>query len=172
MSERLVMVNMGQLAVSGNPEAVLSALGLGSCVAVCAYDPVARLGGLIHVVLPSSVIGRPHDGPAKFADLGVPRLVAAMQKAGAACSRLRTGILGGANVLSTLDHGGVSHIGARNVEAVRQALAEARLTPLAEDMGGKASRTVRLHISDGDIVVKTVRAGEAHMTSLGVLRAQ
>ena len=172
MSERLVMVNMGQLVVSGNPDTVLAALGLGSCVAVCAYDPVARLGGMIHVVLPSSAIAPSRDGPAKFADLGVPRLIAAMQKAGAACSRLRTGILGGANVLSTLSHGGTSHIGARNIEAVKQALAGARLTPLAEDVGGKSSRTVRLHISDGDIVVKTIRAGEAHITSLGVLRAQ
>lgn len=172
MSEQFVMVNMGQLAVSGNPEAVLSALGLGSCVAVCAYDPVARLGGMIHVVLPSSAIGRAQDGPAKFADLAVPRLVATMEKEGAARYRLRTSILGGANVLSAVNHGGGSHIGARNVEAVRQALAEARLTPLAEDVGGKASRTVRLHVSDGDVVVKTIRAGKAHLTSLGVLRAQ
>ncbi len=172
MSEQLVMVNMGQLSVSRNPEAVLAALGLGSCVAVCVYDSVARLGGLIHVVLPSSAIGRSQDGPAKFADLAVPRLVAAMEKQGGARSRLRTSILGGANVLSAVNYSRGSHIGARNVEAVRQALAGVQLTPLAEDVGGKASRTVRLHVSDGNIVVKTIRAGKAHLTSLGALHAK
>ena len=84
MDERVITVNMGQLEVSRWAGDVLTALGLGSCVTVCAYDPALGLAGMIHVVLPSSAISRStEEGPAKFADVGVPRLVEEMEKEGA-----------------------------------------------------------------------------------------
>ena len=169
MDERAIMVNMAQLAVSGNPGDVLTALGLGSCVAVCAYDPSARLGGMIHVVLPSSAIARPRDGPAKFADLGVPRLVAEMEQEGAARWRLRVALLGGANVLSCGNDKAALDIGSRNVAAVREALAAAGLPISAQEGGGAYSRTVRLCVATAEVIVKTLRGGEA---TVAVLRGE
>ena len=164
MSERTIPVNMGQLAISGDPEDVLIALGLGSCIAVCVYDPIRHVGGMIHVVLPDSAISGPADTPAKFADLGVPRLLEEVQKAGAMRFRMRIALAGGANVLAAMNHG--MDIGSRNATAVLTSLSSHGLVPIASDVGGNSSRTVRLRVSTGEITVKTLRAGEAVLAAL------
>jgi len=175
------MVNMGHIAVSRNAGDVLTALGLGSCIAVCAYDAVARAGGMIHVVLPDSAISRGvasqpprghDDSPAKFADQGVPRLIEDMQSQGGLRSRLRIAILGGANVLTSANHSGALDVGHRNIDAVRAALQQHGLSVVVEDVGGKVSRTVRLKIGDGEVTMKTIRNGEVTLASLWSARAQ
>jgi chemotaxis protein CheD len=167
MGERSVMVNMGQFAVSRSHEDVLTALGLGSCIAVCVYDPDSQLGGMVHVVLPDSAIGRPADTPAKFADSGVPWLIRHVEEQGATRRRLRISLVGGANVLTSGTGSSALDIGQRNITAVRSALAAERLAAVAEDVGGHSSRTVRLHICTGELMVKTLRDGEALFASLG-----
>lgn len=161
------MVNMGDLEVSQRPGDVLTSLGLGSCVAVCAYDPAVRVAGMIHVVLPNSAISRGKEGPAKFADLGVPRLVEELAGAGATRRRLRVAVLGGANVLSCGNLAKTLDIGARNVSAVEEALRAQGLSLWANEVGGKVSRTVRLWVADGRVTVKTLRQGEVEVTVLG-----
>jgi len=167
MPEQVIAVNMGQLEVSRRGGDVLAALGLGSCVAVCVYDPRVRMGGMIHVVLPSSAIGREREGQAKFADLGVPRLVAAMVKEGGSRQRLRLVMAGGANVLSSMNHGSALDIGSRNVAAVLAALETEKLSVWKSDVGGKTSRTVRLSVASGTVRVKTLRMGEKVLATLG-----
>lgn len=167
MDERVIMVNMGQLEVSQRPGDVLAALGLGSCVAVCVYDPMVRMAGMIHVVLPSSALERSRDGPAKFANLGVPRLMAEMAESGAAGRRLRVAMVGGANVFTSVSRQGTLDIGSRNVAAVSAALRAARVSVWESDVGGKASRSVRLKVATGEFTVKTVRTGEATVAILG-----
>ena len=168
MDERVITVNMGQLKVSRLPGDVLTALGLGSCVALCAYDPALGLAGMIHVVLPSSAISRSkEEGPAKFADVGVPHLVEEMEKQGAIRRRLRAAMLGGANVLSYGGETRTLDIGARNVAAVEEALEAQRISVCATEVGGKVSRTVRLWVADGRVMVKTVRKGQVGVTVLG-----
>ncbi len=167
MDERAITVNMGQLEVSKRPGDVLTALGLGSCVAVCTYDSALGLAGMIHVVLPSSAISRAKEEPAKFADVGVPRLVAEMEKQGAISRRLRVAVLGGANVLSCARETRTLDIGARNTAAVQEALEAQGVSVCATQVGGKNSRTVRLWVADGRVTVKTLRQGEVAVTVLG-----
>jgi len=154
------MVNMGQIAVSKTPGDVLAALGLGSCVAVCAYDPLARTGGMLHVVLPDSSIAKSDDVPGKFADRGVPRLLEELERKGAVKSRLKIAMLGGANVLVSANHRVGLDIGERNIAAVSQVLKEQGFSDVVSDVGGRISRTVRLKVVSGEIVVKTIRGGE------------
>ncbi len=135
---------------------------------VCAYDPALGLAGMIHVVLPSSAISRlTEEGPAKFADVGVPRLVEEMEKEGAIRRRLRAAMLGGANVLSYGGEKRTLDIGARNVAAVKEALEAQRVSVCATEVGGKVSRTVRLWTADGRVMMKTMRKGEVRVTVLG-----
>ena len=143
MDERLITVNMGQLKVSRQPGDVLAALGLGSCVAVCAYDPALGLAGMIHVVLPSSAISRSKE------------------------EGLRAAMLGGANVLSYAGEARTLDIGARNAAAVQEALEAQRVSVRATEVGGKVSRTVRLWVADGIVMVKTLRQGQVRVTVLG-----
>jgi len=167
MDERVIVVNMAQLEVSGRAGDVLTALGLGSCVAVCAYDRSVRLGGMVHVVLPSSAIARPKDSRAKFADVGVPRLVEEMEKRGATRRGMRVAVIGGANVLASANHGGAPDIGRRNAAAVRAALESEGLSSVEGEVGGKVSRTARLRVANGEVTVRTARAAETVVAALG-----
>jgi chemotaxis protein CheD len=165
MTEQLVMVGMGQLVVSNSPNEVLAALGLGSCVAVCAYDALTKLAGMIHVVLPTN-IATTDATPAKSAELGVPRLIDAMVEKGSARCRLRIAIAGGANVLTTSSGAGLD-IGTRNIAAVKAALEKTGLKCIADHVGGNSSRTVRLKVASGEVTLKTLRDGENLWTRLG-----
>lgn len=138
---------------------VLTVHGLGSCVAVCLYDPLTRCGGLGHVVLPAVLMRRPGDPPSKFADTAVGWLREEMARQGAAASRLVAKIAGGASLFDLSAVRGPS-IGERNVAAVREALAEAGIPLVAEDVGGTTGRTVAFRLSDGRVeVLAAGRAG-------------
>lgn len=134
---------MGEMVVSADPNEELVALGLGSCIGLAMIDRTARVAGLVHVVLPES-----HDaaGPAgKFADLAVPELLRRLRAAGAVERRLETALVGGARMFEM--SGGLD-IGSRNEQAVRAALAKARITVHATQTGGNQGRTVRIAVSD------------------------
>jgi chemotaxis protein CheD len=161
MDGRAVAVNMGELAISRESGDVLASLGLGSCVALCAYDPAERLAGMIHVVLPDSAIARGKEAVAKFADIGVPRFLGEMEKEGALRRRLKLLMAGGANVLSHARTDVVLDIGTRNIAAVRTAVEKEGLRIMGADVGGKSSRTVRLQVADGVVSVKTLKGGKA-----------
>lgn len=113
--KKKVIIGIGEYAVEKNP-AILVTLGLGSCVGVCIRDPIARVGGMVHVMLPDSG-GKPTNTPGKFADTGIDVVVEKLLELGAQRSKLEAKIAGGASMFqSAMD------IGARNVEAVKKAL--------------------------------------------------
>src|SRR5579875_410555 len=157
---RAIGVGLGQLHVALEGELV--AYSLGSCVAICLFDPVVRVAGMAHVVLPNAP---PHfDGglPGKFADTAVPALLDALRPWGAVPLRLRCHLAGGAAVLM-LASGALPDIGARNVEAARAALARARIAILGEATGGTQGRTVRLDAATGRVRVRSVHGPEVEL---------
>jgi len=153
-SSALVPVGLGQLAASGERGAILSALGLGSCIGLSAYDPVARVAGLVHVMLPDSAIASHAGPPGKYADTAVPALVAALERLGAERARLVCKMAGGAQMFAS--GGGILNIGARNAIAVRAALTGAGLRLKAADTGGNAGRTLEIQVATGEVRVRSV----------------
>jgi chemotaxis protein CheD len=132
-------VRMGELAVSSKAGDELVAIGLGSCIGLAVVDREAGVAGLAHVVLPESQ-GKP--GPAaKFADLAIPDLVARLLDAGAVRRRLEAVLIGGARMFTV---GASLDIGARNAEAVREALQKEGIRIHAEEIGGNRGRTARI----------------------------
>lgn len=130
---------MGELAVSGTVGDELVAIGLGSCIGLALVDRIANVAGLAHVVLPES---QGKDEPrAKFADLAVPDLIARVVAAGAVRRRLEAVLVGGARMFSV---GASLDIGARNAEAVREALGREGVRIHAEEVGGNRGRTARV----------------------------
>ena len=134
-------------------------IGLGSCVAIMLYDPVAKVGGLAHVLLPSESMSRDKSNPAKFPSTAVPLLINAMRPLGAARERLHAKIVGGASMFGSLLPAGGINIGERNVAAVREALAVEKLRIVAEDTGSDYGRSVFLHLSDGRVEVRSLKKG-------------
>lgn len=154
-----IPVGLGEIRSGANGE-VLVCYGLGSCVGVSLIDPVARVGAMAHVVLPDSSLCRGALVAGKFADTALPALIAEVARLGASISRLRAKIAGGARVLNFSGSNAQLDIGARNVEAVKQALKQAGIPLAAEDTGGNYGRTVQLQTATGRVLVSTVGRGE------------
>jgi chemotaxis protein CheD len=163
MGEAL-MVGMAEVKVTRSPEDVLVALGLGSCIGICAFDPQARIAGLAHVVLPDS--GEHQGTPGKFANTAVPLLLEEMQKLGAHVSRICVALTGGAQLFSYQGSGPRLEIGPRNTAAVEAELERRKIRIVASDVGGSSGRTVHL-FSDGRVRVKSIGQGERDLITLG-----
>lgn len=154
MKDGALSVRMGEIAVARD-EQVLAAIGLGSCIGVALFDEQARIAGLAHVLLPEPASGR--DGsPGRFASTAVPALLAAMEKAGAARSRIVAKMAGGASMFSGLSSSGIAAVGQRNAAAVRRALDQLGIPLVAEDVGGSWGRTIYVQPRDGTYVVSNV----------------
>jgi chemotaxis protein CheD len=155
-----VVVGVGDLGVSNNTAITLSTYALGSCVAVVAYDPVAKAGGLLHMMLPESSISaeKAANQPAMFADTGLPLLFRSLVGVRAERSRLKIFLAGGACVLTGNDS---FKIGERNIRVTQTWLQLNGFNVRATAVGGTISRTVHLDIGTGTISLKTPQAMEA-----------
>jgi chemotaxis protein CheD len=149
-----VKVGLGQMAASRHVTEVLSALGLGSCIGLTMHDPVLRVGGMAHVMLPDSASARTLDLPGKYADTAVPALIQALEDLGGRRSRLVVHMAGGAQMFSGAG-GGVLNIGCRNAVAVRAALQAAGMRLRAADTGGSVGRTLQLEVATGAVTVRS-----------------
>jgi chemotaxis protein CheD len=152
VGEKLV-VGVADLVVSGNSRAQVVTYALGSCLGVIAYDPVARVGGLLHVMLPDSTIdsAKAASQPHMFVDTGVPRLFREAYKLGAVKERMIVKVAGGAAVQSGSD---MFEIGKRNLIALRKILWKNSVMVKAQDVGGSCSRTVTLDLSTGGVTLR------------------
>jgi chemotaxis protein CheD len=148
------VVSVADCLVSDNAAISLITYAPGSCIAVAIHDPVARVGGLLHLMLPESSLSREkaEQNPFMFADSGVPLLFRRAYQAGAEKRRLIVWLAGGAQVM---DDNGVFNIGKRNYLIVRKLLWHAGVLVHAEDVGGGDSRTVRLDVGAGRVHVRT-----------------
>jgi chemotaxis protein CheD len=153
------VVPIGAMATSGSPEDVLVAYGLGSCVAVCLYDPVTKVGGMLHALLPTVPNGKPASNPTKFVDRGVPLLLESLLQLGAKRTRLVAKLCGGARMVGFESNKTLS-IGRLNVLAVEAAFKAARLKIHAQNTGGHNGRTVKFYLADGTVTVRTLEQGE------------
>ena len=137
----------------GRERGTLVAIGLGSCVAVILYDAPMKLGGLSHVLLPDPSFSRRGDGESKFATTAVPALLRELLGMGASRTRVKAWLVGGATMFRDLLPPDQPHMGERNVRASREALKDAGIPVLGEEVGGTWGRTVRFHLADGRIQI-------------------
>lgn len=135
---------MGEYTI-GNQKDVLTALGLGSCVAVGLIDKESSRCGLAHVMLPSE------DGKnsKKHADVLIERLLDAMEKRGTDPENLEAKIYGGASMFNNS-----FDIGKENVESVKEELEEQDIPIVKEDTGGESGRAIWLSCRSGNVVVR------------------
>jgi len=143
-------VGISDCRISSGPDQTLVTYALGSCVAVAIHDPVTRVGGLLHYMLPESSIdpAKARENPYMFADTGIPLLFRRSYEQGAEKRRLMVYVAGGAHVM---DEAGVFNIGKRNYLALRKILWKAGVLIRSEAVGGATSRTVRLEVGTGRV---------------------
>jgi chemotaxis protein CheD len=147
----LIVAGIGEMVFSADPDSHLVAYGIGSCVALAAWDPQKRIGGLAHFMLPS---GPPTGAsPVKFIATGLDTFLNELEAQGASLSRTVFKAAGGAAMLTVGK--GVS-IGMRNHETILAALAERNLQLTASALGGSIGRTVQLGVGDGRLLIMSL----------------
>ncbi|WMC92993.1 chemotaxis protein CheD [Kineothrix sp. MB12-C1] len=154
MSET-IKVGMADLKICVSPDAVTT-LGLGSCVGIAIRDPVTKVGGLAHIMLPDSTQIKNNSNIPKFADTGIVELVRQIVAKGANQGRLVAKIAGGAQMFAFQNKSDLVRIGDRNVEATKKKLSELKIPLLAHDTGENYGRTVIFYPETGDFVIRAV----------------
>ncbi len=148
-----LVVEIAGIRVSGDPADVLVTYALGSCLGVVLYDPVQRIGGLGHFMLPDSRIenGSIRNNPRKYVNSGVPLLYNEMYRLGARRNDIRNAVIGGANIM---DENEFFNIGRKNITALRKLFWRNNVLIDKQHLGGSMNRTVRLAVGTGTISVK------------------
>jgi chemotaxis protein CheD len=126
---------MADMKVACADDGVLITYALGSCLGITVYDPVTRVGGMVHVMLPLSRIDREkaQSKPYMFVDTGVPELFREAYRLGAQKERLVVKVAGSARILD--DHERFK-IGERNFAMLRKILWKNHVLIKAQDVGG------------------------------------
>lgn len=147
-------IPMGGLGLTSPDKLVLQTF-VGSCVAICLYDSVAKVAGMAHVMLPKNntkdEIPKPEG---KFVDVAIKVLLDRLAASGAQQSRLKAKMAGGASVFQTEGNKNVFNIGMRNVDAIRTILGEKKIPIISEDVGEKGGRWVIFDVESQAMTVK------------------
>ncbi len=152
-----ILVGIADMKIAKG-DSILTTLGLGSCVGAAIFDPRIQLGGLVHVLLPSSN-GDSCGNNAKYADSGIKELVDELIALGASRFSLVAKIAGGANMFAANRRSDIFMIGQRNVEMCKETLKMQRINLVSCDTGGSYGRTVEFNTSNGHMLIKTIGHG-------------
>lgn len=153
-----VKVGMADLNIVHDP-GILTTLGLGSCVGIVLYDPIVKIGGLAHIMLPNSTQVKNNSNKAKFADTAIIELLNMMIGAGARKMNIIAKLAGGAQMFAFSQANDLMNIGQRNAIASKEVLARLSIPIVAEDTGGNYGRTIELHTQNGILYIRTVGHG-------------
>ena len=151
----MIRVGMADLNICSSPDAITT-LGLGSCVGIVLYDPVLKIAGLAHIMLPDSTQIRSNENIAKFADTGIEELLRQLIQKGAQKNRIIAKIAGGAQMFAFSGENAMLRIGERNVEATKKKLDEFGIRIIAEDTGNSYGRTIEFYPETGELLIKSV----------------
>lgn len=155
-----IVVGVGDMKVSNDPEIVLATYSLGSCIGLTIFDPLSKVGGILHYMLPESKIDavKAKKNPYMFGDTGIPLLFKESYKLGANKNRLKVKVVGGAQIL---DQNGLFNIGKRNYLILRKLFWKNNVMIDFEDVGGNVNRTLKLEINSGKTILKVSGVGSS-----------
>lgn len=144
--ENKITIGISDMKMAKN-EGVLVTYALGSCIGICLYDPLIKLGAMIHIMLPLNMeTGR--KNAMKYADTGIRETIRQMEARGASRTRITAKIAGGAKMFE-LNGGSLGNIGQRNIDSVHMNLKKEGIRLLKEDVGGEIARTLLFDVSNG-----------------------
>lgn len=125
---------------------------LGSCVAVCLWDPALQIGGINHYMLPLWN-GQGLASP-KYGNIAIEKLIERMLQMGSKKANLKAKVFGGGEVIETQ----ISHfqIGERNIVLAMEALKEEKIPIISQSVGGKLGRKIQYNTQTGAVLHKFI----------------
>lgn len=147
-----VSIGIGEYFAS-NQDIVIHTV-LGSCVAVCLYDPEKKIGGMNHILMPSNPDINHYDASARYGINAMELLINAIMRLGGNRKKMVAKTFGGANLLMAVSQ--EKAVGARNIEFVVNFLRAEKIKILGRDFGGHDSRKIFFHIGTGEVFLKRV----------------
>ena len=148
--KKMVRIHIGEYYASRNPIVIYTLLG--SCVAVCLFDPVRRIGGMNHILMPGKADMKYFDASARYGINAMELLINRIMNLGGSRRRIVAKVFGGARTLPTISED-VS-MGKKNIEFVVEFLKNETIRIVGKDMGGTQSRRVYFHADTGEVFLK------------------
>ncbi len=147
-------IGIGDMKTSCDEQEILITYSLGSCIGLTLYDPVAKVGGMVHTMLPLSKQDpeKARKNPHMYTDTGVQSLIQELFNMGATRRNLIAKVAGGAQLL---DEKGLFRIGERNYTVLRKVLWKNDILINSEEVGANKSRTMILHMSTGKTYIRS-----------------
>jgi chemotaxis protein CheD len=139
----------GEYLVTGSDVMLVTVLG--SCVSACIRDPLLKIGGMNHFMLPDSDPSEAASESARYGGYAMEVLINELLKRGAARARLETKVFGGGAVLPGFT---VNNVGRRNGEFVLDYLEAEGLTVDGQDLYDVYPRRVHYFPKTGRVMVK------------------
>ncbi len=152
MSYELINVGIADMGVAMSPNILRTILG--SCVGICIYDPKVKIGGLSHIMLPTSK--KPSHNIKKYADTAIPLMIDEMLALGAGRERMIAKLAGGATMFKHTGNSLMGDIGKNNIQSVKEILASLKIPVLCEELGGDYGRTIDFYLETGEVKIKTI----------------
>jgi chemotaxis protein CheD len=149
-SKNIFVINLtsGEYYVSSTPGEMIVTV-LGSCISVCIFDPVSKIAGMNHFLLPGGKITPPTPLYGIFA---MEYMINEVLKRGALKTRLEVKLFGGGSIIQQNSH----NIGQKNIEFVQGYLADEGLKIVASDVGGDCARRVHFLGDSGKVRVNKI----------------
>ena len=156
MEKQKIKVGMGEYQV-GNEHDLLVTYGLGSCVGITIFDPLKKIGGLAHVMLPSAKISTaPNIKSGKYADTAIRELISKLIALGGDIINFEAKIFGGAKMFSFQNERSGMDIGNRNITAIKEELKKQRIPIVGKIVGEDYGRTIEFELSSGKVKVISI----------------
>jgi chemotaxis protein CheD len=151
MDENVHFLYPAAIFASKTPHLVTTILG--SCVAICLYDPTLRIGGINHYMLPLWN-GQGLASP-KYGNIAIEKLLDKMYSFGCIKTNLRAKVFGGGEVIQT--NVTQFNIGARNIKLAMEMLEDLRIPIIGSSVGGKLGRKILFNTETFEVKHKFIQ---------------
>ncbi len=150
--KKKISIHIGGFHASREPTVIDTLLG--SCVAVCLYDPVASIGGMNHILLPGKADLKHFDNSARYATDAMELLIQKVISLGGKREHLGAKVFGGANVLPSIS--GANGVGTKNSEFILELLRMEAINVISHDLGGHDTRRIYFHTDTSEVLLKRI----------------
>lgn len=146
---------MGGLAISDDNIKELKTF-VGSCVAICLYDPESKIAGMAHVMLPKNNSNKAITNPdeiGKFADSAIKTILDRLVSKGCDIRRIKAKMAGGATIFTHESKDTLFNVGPKNIKEIKSILLEKNIQLVAEDTGASFGRWVRFNTQTNEMTI-------------------